>query len=80
MKTGMLWFDNDPNVEIMAKVKRAIEYYSTKYGETPDLCFVHPSMFEKYPLKNNGIEFRTDMQVLPNHFWLGINETTVTVN
>ena len=77
MKTGMLWFDNDPNIEITAKVKRAINYYHSKYGHTPDLCYVHPSMVEKFALKSNGIEIRTDKQVLPNHFWLGVNEMAV---
>jgi hypothetical protein len=44
MKIGMLWFDNDPKVELTIKVKRAAQYYRTKYGQIPTLCYVHPSM------------------------------------
>lgn len=44
MKIGMLWFDNDPHTELAAKVERAAAYYRLKYGKTPTLCFVHPSM------------------------------------
>ncbi len=44
MNIGMLWFDNDPKAEINAKIERAAIYYRNKYGKTPNLCFVHPSM------------------------------------
>ena len=44
MNIGMLWFDNDPRVGLELKVARAADYYCTKYGRKPDLCFVHPSM------------------------------------
>jgi len=38
MSTGMLWFDNDPKLDLPAKIQRAIEYYQKKYGQKPDLC------------------------------------------
>ena len=44
MKIGMLWFDNDPHTPLAAKVEKAAAYYLTKYGRTPTVCFVHPSM------------------------------------
>jgi hypothetical protein len=44
MNVGMLWFDNDPRTALEGKVARAADYYRTKYGRTPTLCFVHPSM------------------------------------
>ena len=44
MKIGMLWFDNDPHTALAAKVEKAAAYYRTKYGKTPTVCFVHPSM------------------------------------
>jgi hypothetical protein len=45
MNLGMLWFDNDPKVTLEIKVQRAAAYYRHKYGKTPTLCFVHPTMF-----------------------------------
>ena len=39
MNIGMLWFDNDPKTEIVAKVKEAASYYSQKYGKKPNICF-----------------------------------------
>jgi len=44
MNIGMLWFDNDKNETINEKILRAANYYQNKYGQSPTLCFVHPSM------------------------------------
>ena len=44
MNVGMLWFDNNPKMTLENKVGRAAAYYQDKYGKTPTLCFVHPSM------------------------------------
>jgi len=74
MKIGMLWFDNDPKADLKLKIERAAAYYSKKYGQTPNLCFVHPSM-EPAPNGNGKpatIEIRTHKSVRPNHFWIGI--------
>jgi hypothetical protein len=72
MNTGMLWFDNDPKVDILTKIQRATEYYQNKYGQKPDLCFVHPSMLTEKPSRSNGIEVQANQMVMPNHFWLGV--------
>ena len=85
MNIGMLWFDNDPKSGLSTKVERAASYYRTKYGKTPTLCFVHPSMLPTTPpveahntpaektLVAAGIEVRSTRTVLPNHFWIGMN-------
>jgi len=44
MNIGMLWFDNDPKIELNKKIERAASYYRDKYGAAPTLCYVHPSM------------------------------------
>lgn len=73
MNIGMLWYDNDPQTDLVAKVQRAASYYSQKYGKSPNLCFVHPSMSPKERLKAGPIEIRTNNCVLPHHFWIGVN-------
>lgn len=80
MDIGMLWFDNDPKTEISVKIQRAAAYYHQKYGVTPNLCFVHPSMIrngslkaQNDTLKSGDVEVRTSRSVLPNHFWIGVN-------
>jgi len=51
MNIGMLWFDNDPKVNLDTKIERAAYYYARKYGRNPTLCFVHPSMLANTPTK-----------------------------
>ncbi len=88
MDIGMLWFDNDKGADFAVKVKRAVDYYKKKYGQIPNLCFVHPCMIpvngngnqprKRKPkgngsnLKNSGVEIRETQSMLPNHFWIGI--------
>lgn len=89
MNIGMLWFDNDPKAELYTKIERAASYYRSKYGKSPNLCFVHPSMLPASPssgedghqkdervkeaFKSSGVEVRSNRSVLPNHFWIGVN-------
>ena len=73
MNIGMLWFDNDKKTDLKAKVVRAAAYYKQKYGENPNLCFVHPSMVDKDKMDAGKVEVRTTASVLPNHFWIGVS-------
>ncbi len=74
MRTGMLWFDNDPKTDLTTKISQAAMYYQKKYGARPDLCFVHPTMFGEAAQKPNGIEVRTNRMIRPNHLWIGLQE------
>ena len=75
MHTGMLWFDNSQTT-LNAKIQKAMAYYHKKYGRTPDLCLVHPSMMEKNQshLEVNKLTVRPYRAVLPNHIWIGIED------
>jgi hypothetical protein len=82
MNVGMLWFDNDPKAGLAIKIERAADYFRSKYGRNPTLCYVHPSMLPASPtptaeqpanLKAGGLEVRPTRSVLPNHFWIGVN-------
>jgi hypothetical protein len=72
MNTGMLWFDNDPKIDLPTKISRAAEYYQKKYGQSPDLCYVHPSMQIENSARSTGVDVQPDQMILPNHFWLGL--------
>lgn len=75
MHTGMLWFDNSQST-LAVKIQKAIDYYCKKYGRTPDLCLVHPSMLEKEQttLEVNQVTVRPYRPVLPGHIWIGIED------
>jgi len=88
MEVGMLWFDNNKAEKLETKIQQASSYYKKKYGQSPNLCFVHPSMLIKnkkvsqeeikakkaVQLISVGLELRSSKSLLPNHFWLGINQ------
>jgi hypothetical protein len=89
MDIGMLWFDNDKQADLNARVNRAVTYYQKKYGQKPNICFVNPCMIstngnstQSNPgnsavKSSNGIEIRESLTMLPNHFWIGINAKKV---
>ena len=78
MKTGLLWFDDDPRKRLEEKVLRAAGHYERKYGQAPNLCLVHPSTLngngKQGRLRAGGVEIRPRRAVLPDHFWLGVAE------
>jgi hypothetical protein len=86
MNVGMLWFDNDPKTDFSTKVERAAIYYRNKYGNTPTLCYVHPTMLAKIlagnveptGFKAAGVEVRSTRSILPNHIWIGVNGMKVS--
>ena len=77
MKTGLLWFDDDPNRTLEDKVLQAAAHYRRKHGRRPNLCFVHPNAFNGHelPLIVEEVEVRTGRSILPHHFWLGVAES-----
>ncbi|HIQ01190.1 MAG TPA: hypothetical protein EYH30_03520 [Anaerolineales bacterium] len=78
MDIGLLWFDNDPRRGLEEKVLRAVAHYRRKYGHTPNVCFVHPSMLNgngrRSVLRAGGVEVRPGRAILPDHFWVGTAE------
>ncbi len=83
MKTGLLWFDDDPRKGLEEKVQRAATHYEHKYGHAPDLCYVHPGALsaDRQVFGGNGkvtkvgqVAIRSGRSVLPHHFWLGMAE------
>ena len=78
MHTGMLWFDNSQTA-LTIKIQKAVDYYHKKYGRTPDLCLVHPSMLDtqernQRQLEINKLTVRPYRPVLPGHIWIGIED------
>ncbi len=87
MKQGLLWFDDDPRIQLEEKVQRAASHYEAKHGRSPNLCFVHSTA-----LGDNGngkvrtvpdgpvrckageVEIRIGRSVLRHHYWLGVVE------
>src|SRR3972149_3661059 len=77
MAIGMLWFDDDARRTLNEKVARAFEHYKPKYGATPTLCFVNPSVLKDKdaPEMAAGVLLRPARTVMLHHFWIGVGET-----
>ncbi len=78
MKVGMLWFDAESGQTLDSRLARAASYYRQKYGEQPNLCFLHPGSAPEPGVRVlHGLSLRTDKAVLPNHFWIGVGDSEV---
>jgi len=79
VEIGMLWFDNDSKSDLSNKVKKAADYYRRKFGQDPNLCYVHPSMIPGECVKTGNISVCSNHTIIPNHFWIGVHvEQSVT--
>ena len=75
MKIGMLWFDADRETALSTRVERAVSYYRKKYGSLPEICVSHPNTIEDNSAKKiAGVRIERSPSVLPDHFWLGIED------
>ena len=76
MHSGMLWHDNNPKTTLEQKIAKAVAYYTKKYGRSPELCLVHPSMVTNDDLNtvDHMITIRAWRPVLPGHLWIGIED------
>lgn len=71
MEIGMLWFDNDPQLELGEKVRKAADYFQNKYRQAPNVCFVHPSMITDVSTQAGMVAICSHSAIQPHHFWIG---------
>ena len=76
MDIGMLWYDDDSKRPFGEKVARAVDYYKAKYGSVPTVCFVNPAALKGAPDSAAGVQIRSARNVMADHFWLGVGETS----
>ncbi|PWH12300.1 MAG: hypothetical protein DDG60_13865 [Anaerolineae bacterium] len=77
MNVGMLWLASEKTASIPAMVAHAAEHYRQKYGKSPNLCFVHPSLLENaaQPEQPPPITVKPDKTILPGLLWIGVEDT-----
>ena len=76
MKTGLLWFDDDPGRDLTEKIGRAARRYRQKFGTPANVCYVHPSALNgnSRVQKVGGVRVASKPSVLQHHFWVGREE------
>jgi hypothetical protein len=81
MKVGMLWFEEGQDKDVVQRIERASEYYRTKYGHKPNLCFVHPDTIgHAENLQEVSLKIKASSTLLQDHFWIGIEEYAEEAN
>jgi hypothetical protein len=85
MKTGLLWYDADPQRGLEDKVGRAAQRYREKFGHLPDVCYVNPKTMDgrgdeagpgmacRVEGSQATIRILSARNILAHHFWLGEN-------
>lgn len=71
MDTGLLWFDNSAQ-PLTDKVAAAAAHYERRFGERPNVCYLHPEMLDMASAKQCALQLRTATHVLQHHLWIGI--------
>jgi hypothetical protein len=78
MQTGLLWFDNDPGRELVAKVEDAARRYREKFGVAPDTCYVNGAALtggeRLIRLGDVALRVVPAGNILQHHFWVGVEE------
>lgn len=74
MEIGMLWFDNDPKSDLSNKVLKAAIYFRKKYGQEPNLCFVHPAMLHDTKTQTGSVRVCSNKNMILHHFWIGVHQ------
>ena len=88
MNTGFLfWFDATPKRTLQEKIAEAALYYRRKFDHQPTLCLVNPNELPADPTDETlplatveapdhiKVTVRPWKSVLPNHIWIGSDDT-----
>jgi hypothetical protein len=75
MDIGLLWFD-DSKDPLADKVRRAAQRYTQKHGHPPTVCHIHQNGDGDTPPAVDGIKIVQEPNILPHHFWVGVEEET----
>ena len=76
MEKGLLWYDDNPKLDLAEKIGQAARRYRQKYGASPNVCYVHPSALgDNGKVKTVGdVRVSSRRSVLLHHFWVGQEE------
>lgn len=70
MKEGLLWYDNQGNIDLKERITSAVKFFESKYGYLPKKCFVNPATLEKPFEMDRKIKVFPSDRVIVNHIWL----------
>lgn len=78
MRSGLLWFDNDPARSLTVKVTDAAQRYRERFGVAPDTCYVNRSALTSTDTtlvcQDMTLRLVPAANILAHHFLVGVEE------
>lgn len=72
MREGLLWFDNNPNVELTDKIRQAAARYRVRLKQKPTVCYLNPNQLDGESGRVNGIQLKAAAYIRPHYLWIGV--------
>ena len=70
MRKGMLWYDNENQRNMKEKIANAIDFFQSKYGHLPHVCYVNPQSLDGELSFNAQVKVESSERIIKNHIWL----------
>lgn len=72
MREGLLWFDNDPTVQLKDKIQQAAQRYRLRLKRSPTVCYLNTEQFSSDLETVNGITVKPASYIRPHYLWIGV--------
>jgi hypothetical protein len=72
MEQGLLWFDNNPNIDLAEKIKQAAARYRARMKQQPTVCYICKSECADNLEPVGKIVIKPARYVRPNYLLIGI--------
>lgn len=78
MKIAVMYSDSS-DMTVAEKIKKYSSFYTRKFGVVPEVCHIHPSLIDSITKDERDgldVEIISDISILINNFWIGIEKGT----
>ena len=76
MEIAVMYSDSS-DLTVTEKIEKYSALYKYKYGIKPDVCHIHPSLFDLVSndeVQDIDIKLVSDNLILINNFWIGVEK------
>ena len=71
MEIGELYLVEDKSMNLEQRVLWAAKRYQRKYGQSPTLCLLPPSLLHGQQGQLGNLRLEAKQSLLPNYLWMG---------
>ena len=77
MQEGLLWFDNNPELDLSDKVNLAAARYKSRVGRKATVCYVNFEEFDDTNCTIGSVILRPAVHIRPNYLWIGVDDAAL---